>query len=450
MKERSGGINIQVLNIVLIAATAVVFSLTLAISGTVGRRFGDVRAALDKFFVCQRSAETIRGSADFLTEQARLFVVTRKAGYAEAYLGEFDGGRLAGAMEDLERVCSREDVALQRLKVALEQEQSLINMELYSIRLAYKSEGDRDIPGLVREIPLRRQDENLSPEELRQAAVWNIINEGYLIYKKRIEGNCILAISAIEEQIKAELDMNSDELGMNIARLRILFLILLVVNAILFTSFTALVISPLKKFRDAIRRDEKLRVTGSLECRLLAESYNEMHEQKEQKERSLLRKAEYDALTGILNRRAFDQICADSGETRRPIALLLIDMDNFKRINDTYGHAGGDAALKALASLLTETFRADDYVARIGGDEFAALLPGVHRGCAHAVKEKIARVNERLSELDGIRDVSVSVGAAFSPDGFSGELFNRADKALYVTKERGKRGCEIYEENFDA
>lgn len=447
-KRSITGINIQILNIFFIVVTAMVFCFILVISNTVTNRFHAVENAIDKFIICEQSSELIKESSSYLTDQARLFVVTHKEIYVNAYLDEINQTkRQQCAIENLEKVCSEKDVALQRLKIALEQGQSLINMELYAIRLAYKVMGKDKIPEQIAMIPVRSIDLNVSDEKLKETAVNNLFGEGYLIYKTRINENCRLTIQAIEQQIKDELNLNSDELGTNIRRLRFLFLVLLIVNVILFIAFAYLVIYPLEKFKNAIANDEKLNVIGSLECKHLAESYNKIYELKAQNEKSLLQKAEYDALTGILNRRAFDQICHTSAEKKQQIALLLIDMDNFKYINDNYGHAGGDTALQELSRILTETFRTDDYVARIGGDEFAAILPHCSSSAANIIKQKILTVNEKLMKIkDGIKPVSISVGVAFGKEGFSEELFKKADKALYIVKEKGKRGCEIYEE----
>lgn len=163
----------------------------------------------------------------------------------------------------------------------------------------------------------------------------------------------------------------------------------------------------------------------------------------------MLKNAEYDALTDILNRRAYEQICKTSSEQRRRIALLLIDLDNFKQINDTYGHTGGDTALKTLASILKETFRDGDYVARIGGDEFAVVLADFKPEGFKIISEKINYVNERLSKINGITDVSISVGMAYSATGYSEELYKQADKALYAVKNAGKAGCRIYDSTLE-
>ncbi len=449
-KKSVTGINIQLLNIFFIVITAIVFCFILVISNTVNNRFHAVEKAIDKFIICEQSSELIKESANYLTDQARLFVVTQKQEYVNAYLEQvYVTQGQKKALKALEEVCSEKDLALQRLKIAMEQGQSLINMELYAIRLAYKLKDDRDIPEQIAKITIRNIDQNLPREKLQETAISNLFGEGYLIYKTRINENCRLTISAIEQQIKDELNMNADELGENLKRLRLLFFTLLLINVLLFIAFAYLIILPLEKFKTAIKNDERLNVIGSLECKHLAESYNEIYDIKAQNEKSLLKKAEYDALTGILNRRAFDQVCHASAEKRQQIALLLIDMDNFKFINDNYGHSGGDTALQELARILTDTFRTDDYVCRIGGDEFAVILPHCATSASTIIKQKILSVNEKLVKIkDNIKPVSISVGVAFSDVGYNDNLFKRADKALYIVKEKGKRGCEIYEENY--
>lgn len=449
-KNTITGINIQLLDIFFIVVTAIVFCFILIISNAVNSRFHAVEKAIDKFITCEQSSELIKESANYLTDQARLFVVTHKTEYVNNYLEELNVTRSqTKALAKLEKVCSEKDLALQRLKIALEQGKSLISMELYAIRLVYSTLDTDDIPPQIKEIQIRSIDANASPEKIQQTALNNLFGEGYLIYKTRINENCRLTIAAIEEQIKTELNINSNELGSNISRLRILFLALLLLNVILFISFAYLIIFPLEKFKTSIANDERLNVIGSLEFRRLAESYNKIYDLKAQNEQSLLRKAEYDSLTGILNRRAFDQICHVSSEKRQQIALLLIDMDNFKYINDNFGHTGGDTALQELARILSETFRTDDYVARIGGDEFAAILPHCTKAAANIIKQKVLTINEKLVNIkDNIKPVSISVGVAFSDDGFNEDLFKKADKALYIVKEKGKRGCEIYEDNY--
>lgn len=443
--ESIRGIKISFVNLFFTVLTGIVFCFILLISNNVKNRFNDVNDSMSKFIICQQSSEKIKESANYLTEQARLFVVTGSREHLDSYLKEYLETRSQQkAFRELEKVCSKSDLALQRLRIALEQGNGLIEMELYAMRLVCEAMQEKDLPTAISKIAIGDLDKSSSPQEMKETAINNLFGDGYMIYKLRLNSNCQLTVAAIEQQIKKDLNMNADQLGSNISRLRVLFFVLLIVNVFIFIGFGFLVILPLGKFRTSIENDEKLDVIGSLEFKSLAESYNEIYEIKAQNEKSLLKKAEYDGLTGILNRRAFDQICETSAQKEQKMALLLIDMDNFKNVNDTYGHLGGDNALKSLAAALSETFRDTDYVARVGGDEFAAILPNCDASAANAIKKKIERINKRLSQL-AEHFVSISVGVAFSDNGFSKELYDKADKALYIVKERGKCGCEVYE-----
>ena len=452
-KNEIKGININLLTTFLIVVTSIIFVFLLFISNGVMVRFSLVQDAISKFIICEQSSKLIKDSANFLTEQARMFVVNHDTSYAEAYLKEKNvTKRRIQAFDELKRACSEKDLAYQRLQIAIDQSESLINIETYAIKLGYESAKDtiKSIPDEIRDMEIRNTDKMLSPTEMQMAAVDMLFGDGYLIYKTRVNENCNLTVDSIESEIKRNLQLNSEELGEYLRRLRFLCFVLLVITALVFFALAYLVLHPLKNFLDSINKDEKLNVIGSTEFKYLAKTYNEIYEIKAHNEQRLLFDAEYDALTGILNRRAFDQVCKTSAEQKEPIALLLIDMDNFKYINDTYGHAGGDTALKELARILKSKFRKDDYIARIGGDEFAAILPEYKVNSSQTIIKKIESVNAQLSKMkDGIKPVSVSVGAAISFSGYNDELYKNADKALYKTKELGKRGCQIYSVDFE-
>ena len=121
-------------------------------------------------------------------------------------------------------------------------------------------------------------------------------------------------------------------------------------------------------------------------------------------------------------------------------------MDIFKSVNDTYGHATGDAILKKISNQLRTAFRSIDYVCRIGGDEFAIIMVQMTSNLSYTISDKITAVNESLTHPDdGLPAVSLSVGVAFSDRDNPGDsIFKDADKALYKTKENGKCGCTFY------
>ncbi|MDQ0470264.1 GGDEF domain-containing protein [Labrys wisconsinensis] len=167
------------------------------------------------------------------------------------------------------------------------------------------------------------------------------------------------------------------------------------------------------------------------------------------KERSELvqrRAAATDALTGVANRRAF----LEEGERRleaaarqgAPAALLLFDLDHFKRINDGHGHDAGDRALQAFAGHTALTLPADTLFGRIGGEEFAALLTGPAARAALPTADRIRRVIESMA-LAGPgmpAGLSVSIGVSTAADADLGALLRQADRALYAAKSAG-RNC---------
>ena len=128
------------------------------------------------------------------------------------------------------------------------------------------------------------------------------------------------------------------------------------------------------------------------------------------------------------------------------LALILIDVDNFKTVNDNYGHAVGDRVLKRVADILRSSFRSVDILCRIGGDEFAVVMTRVNSSMRQLVLNKITQANELLQNpKDDLPPVSLSVGVAFSDrENPQGDIFRDADTALYRVKRRGRKGCEIY------
>ena len=156
--------------------------------------------------------------------------------------------------------------------------------------------------------------------------------------------------------------------------------------------------------------------------------------------------ADRDELTGLLNRRAFLVNAEGAAERARrggtPLALVLLDLDHFKRINDEHGHLTGDRALRLAAEAVTATLRSGDAVGRYGGEEFCLLLPGTDAGTAEAIAERIRR-NVAAVRIDTDRGpllLTASFGvAALGPEATTvHELLVRADAALYAAKEQGR------------
>jgi diguanylate cyclase (GGDEF)-like protein len=167
-------------------------------------------------------------------------------------------------------------------------------------------------------------------------------------------------------------------------------------------------------------------------------SYDRLRDEHER----MARTAETDALTGLPNRRAFDRAIEStvaSGDDRR-LSLLLIDLDAFKQVNDTHGHAAGDTLLQDVATQLAGMVREGDLVARLGGDEFGALLHGADAAMAESVAHRMVAAID-ASETHG---VTLSIGVACSPAVPISSLLVDADTAMYVAKRAGGNHYHTY------
>ncbi|MGN0370464.1 MAG: diguanylate cyclase domain-containing protein [Butyrivibrio sp.] len=161
-------------------------------------------------------------------------------------------------------------------------------------------------------------------------------------------------------------------------------------------------------------------------------------------------KIEHDELTGALNRTAFGKVTKLLEESVTPFALVLMDIDRFKSINDTYGHDIGDRVLSHLVSVLGEEIRSVDKIFRLGGDEFAVIMNRLTSSQTDYIKGIIDKINDTtMLGTDGLPPFSISAGVAFSVLGYDETLYHNADKALYRTKETTHMGCTVFEEMND-
>lgn len=157
-----------------------------------------------------------------------------------------------------------------------------------------------------------------------------------------------------------------------------------------------------------------------------------------QREIDLRERADRDSLTGLLNRPSFHRLLGERLERETPGTLLMLDLDGFKRVNDTYGHQRGDEVLVAVAKAIVDSVRAGDIVARLGGDEFAILLdneiPAATVGAA-----LIRRITIAATLAAKMPNISASIGIAKVIAGYSVEdTLARVDQAMYAAKRSGK------------
>ena len=155
-----------------------------------------------------------------------------------------------------------------------------------------------------------------------------------------------------------------------------------------------------------------------------------------------------DDLTGIANRRYFmeyfTKMHAIATRHNLPITMAMADIDDFKAINDRYGHQAGDQVLKTFANILKENSREEDLPARYGGEEFLILLVFTNIEQGYQMTERIRKTFEEITERKGPQKITASFGlTGLKNDDTPGELINRADQALYLSKNSGKNKTTV-------
>ena len=155
-----------------------------------------------------------------------------------------------------------------------------------------------------------------------------------------------------------------------------------------------------------------------------------------------------DHLTNVYNRRSFERSLEDYlhdfKKTKYPFTLIYIDLDDFKNVNDTYSHATGDSVLIAIANILLFENRANATVARLGGEEFAIILPGVKEDVGKIVAE---RIQSKIREHRFVHDIKMTASiGVYSPDenDIMDTVLHKADTAMYYSKESGKNRITLF------
>ena len=352
------------------------------------------------------------------------------------------------ALEELEEYETSQET-YDYLQRALDNSNKLTEREIYAMRLITLAQGydEASLPEEMKGVVLQEADKNLSSQEMVDRARSMVFDYGYRNAKELIMSNTDYFLDSIIKWTRNKQSESAMVLQNIMNRQRECVVVLFVLNAANFILVIMLIIKPLQVYIDCIKEEKRLEITGAYEFKYLALTYNDIYEVNAANEVLLRHKAEHDPLTGVINRGAFEQMREVLKASTEPLAFLIIDVDKFKLINDCYGHEIGDQILKKVAKHLSDTFRAQDYVARIGGDEFAVIMTNSTRELQPVIQNKVESMNQFLKKPDdGLPPISLSIGIAFSDKGFPEELYSQADRALYQVKENGRCGCHFYDE----
>jgi len=295
----------------------------------------------------------------------------------------------------------------------------------------------------IGEIPPGPEGNSLSPsslgifeEHVRHAVL--LLKEAHDLAEAEILGQ----LSAVEATKR------------NISRLNTaLFLIGLAMVAGIGFLLARSILRPLRQLESGVRRfasgDFSYRIASQGEDELggLTQAFNTMAKELAKERQVLQDLSVRDPLTGLFNHREFYRLLTEELERarryRHPLSVLMLDLDYFKKVNDTYGHQAGDHALTAVTGLIVRELRRVDEIARYGGEEFAIILPETSGAEAMAfadrIRQAVASLSVSVSKTEEI-NLTVSIGFAVYPyDAETGdELVNMADKALYRAKNEGR------------
>ena len=207
-----------------------------------------------------------------------------------------------------------------------------------------------------------------------------------------------------------------------------------------------------KRQKDLFRLQETEKNMRAMKTRM--QEIKDNADEAREKSQKIELESMYDTLTGVYNRKFYDlkieESLANLKRYGTPSALIVFDIDHFKKINDDLGHKAGDQVLKKLALLIRQRLRKNDFIARYGGDEFAIILPNCSLENAIKVGRNIHAIVERasISFKGRILPLTISGGiSAFRKDDDSNTVFERADKALYVAKRSGRNMVKTEEDD---
>lgn len=433
---------------IILAGILSVLFIIVCVYGS--RYYQKMDEATQQYVDSEQAALQLQKGSDILTDQVRMYVLTGEKKYMDGYFTEANITKSREKAVEALHMDFDGTQSLKDLEAALSDSQTLMEREYYAMRLSSRAYGlsDEQLPQEVRSIELSMEDLKAIPQEQLEKARSMVSDSIYQGMKGKITDSVDQCVEDLLQLTQNRKNTYSrlfrhlyflEEIGF------VLLIILLIVSSLIVRT---LVVNPLVRYNASIKQDETVPVIGAAELQSLAQTYNKVFTENQATQRIIRHEAEHDALSGLLNRGSFNKILSMYTESNLSFALIIVDIDVFKSVNDTYGHTIGDAVIAQVAEKIKSAFRVTDYVFRIGGDEFAVIMLDMTSRLRPAIEEKLLELKESLKHLpESIPTVTISAGIAFSDrENPTGTIFQDADKVLYRVKENGKDGYLFYGE----
>ncbi len=448
MSKRKGnrGISLRVFFCWLVVIAVIVLGLTILSIVILTKNFEALSDATKEQIELDGAAHELMDASDYLTENVQRFTIEGDRTFLDNYFKEANvTKRREDAVSKMSENPNSAD-ALRQLQDAKKASVDLMQREYYSMLLVIKAKGYTGYPEEIDTVKLSPEDEKLSPEDKMHLATKMVLDDEYYSQKEKIHLKMEQSLALLEELTMQQERDAFQHVHNNVINVFLMSILQTACIIILVVMTSNLGVKPILKAVEKIRTDNPIPEIGANEFRYLAHTYNKMYTIYKGSLERLNFKASHDELTGAYNRSGYELLLTsvDLSTTH----MILFDLDNFKGINDNYGHETGDKILIKLVRTLQHNFRNDDYICRIGGDEFVVFMVHSSDMQKSLISSKITHINEELSDInDGLPPISVSVGIVHGTKVSGTEMmFEKADEAMYKSKQNGKSTCTFYSE----
>ena len=445
MKNKLGrGISLRGIHVWLIIVMVVMSGIVIYSTFRLTNTFLRLASASEESTELEKAAHELMDASDYLTEQVQRFTINGDRIFMDRYFTEaFESNRREQALSKM-NVDEDTQAALKQLQEAMDNSVSLMDQEYYAMRLVVEAKGITDHPEVLDKVTLSEDDAALAPEDKIRRATELVLNDDYYELKDRIRQDMRESLDEVDKLMTSakETEFATLKRELNIVRIVIVIQVISIFCLVRLTSILG--IDPVLKAVDRIKEDNPIPEMGANEFRYLAQAYNKMYSKYRTSLERLNYQASHDELTGAYNRAGYDLLL--SSIDHESTIMMLIDVDNFKTINDTYGHETGDKVLIKVVQVLNSIFRDDDCICRIGGDEFVVFMVHSSRIQRPLIETKIQQINVELENTDdGLPPISISVGIVNGKDVKDAEtMFEKTDAAMYESKKQGKHTYTFY------
>ena len=443
------GLRLRLLTLLMILLACAVFFLFYHISSDYTNQYYAKKDKTDEYVNCQIITSQLIGNFDKQYVKIYDFVKTSDMTYLDEYFNitntiDDSLNRISATLRNMN--ISDSSVSIKKLSLAFSEVKDKNDRIILLACDAYGYKKS-DLPSYFKNEKLSDEDLMMTDVEKVALAKSLLTDSAYMVESIEFRSLITSFFNILTNETVSQQNNNHEMLfnlinNQGLLNIVLLFMIVLF-NLLIYT----LVMKPIINAVSDIDNDKKLKVSGSYEMRILAESYNNMYDMNLMEQRELTYKSTHDALTGLNNRGVFDQLCIQAKEKKlRECCMIMLDIDGFKQINDTLGHDVGDMALKKVAESLMQAFSSIGYVCRVGGDEFGIVITDKGVADKEMIVKQLEKAFQAVCNAEGrIPALTLSAGLVFGTDeGRDYDLYKHADTALYASKKDNTVSNYIY------